>query len=680
MRRALAFVYCLLFLLNPKASASDTPYYSDRAEKAVKYYEDKIKDNKDDKINYFDLASVYKELGENRKAFELYREVLTQNETETRAHFELAKMYYFLGAYNYAEEEIEYFIRRGNVNWEVYYWLGCILKEQGRYEEARAAFNKSVDADGKKVITYLKLAELNRDAGNLDRAIAYYKTAIKKDRTYTEEITRKLAVLNEKKGNFVEAYKDWREAGDIDTKDGVAAGKAQQFLAYLPNVKTKLENYKHERQHQRNEYLPPDKLPVEGAGKIPAVEVGIMEDVNYIYFKSGSEFQVLDENKKLVFNGSSSKEYFIDSDKDGRRAYIGPVDGSAKPAVFKKKVFIIKDRQEATTAVYNVQYGEGFYWSEKTDTTYRGDFKVVLEHNALTLVNILNIEEYLYGVVPSEMPPSWNKEALKAQTVAARTYTFKHMDRHRADDFDVCAQQHCAVYKGVYGESEKTDRAVDETRGEVLSGSDYYMLDTFYSHCCGGHTTDINEAWGMKPIKSLEGVFDGRSQTFGQAQAWAFPLEPYYLEEWVRTLPDVYCRATGDNETSFRWIRYLDADTLEYYVNRRYKIGRIKDIKPVKRAKSGALVKMYIEGDKGRETVNFDSMRNILGQIRSNVIKWEYCRDAKGYIKDIYIYGAGWGHDIGMCQRGANGMAGNGSGYYEILYHYYPGSYIKKKY
>jgi SpoIID/LytB domain protein len=182
----------------------------------------------------------------------------------------------------------------------------------------------------------------------------------------------------------------------------------------------------------------------------------------------------------------------------------------------------------------------------------------------------------------------------------------------------------------------------------------------------------------MKGNKSLEGAFDAREQKW--AQEWNFPLDPFFLEEWVRTMPDVYCKATGSNETSFRWIRYLDADSLEYYVNKKYKIGRIKDLKPVKRAKSGALTKLYIEGDKGSTTVGFDSLRNILGKIRANVIKWEYRRDAKGFIKDIYIYGAGWGHGIGMCQRGANGMAEHGKAYNEILYHYFPGSYIKKKY
>ncbi len=320
-----------------------------------------------------------------------------------------------------------------------------------------------------------------------------------------------------------------------------------------------------------------------------------------------------------------------------------------------------------------MQYGAGFFWSGKKDTTYRGDFEILLRKKKLTVVNIINAEEYLYGVIPSEMPAYWPPEALKAQAVAARTYTFKHLGRHRKEGFDLCAQQHCAVYKGIGGEHEKTTSAVNATKGEVLYCRGK-VLDTFFSHCCGGHTQDVSEVWGMGKNSCLTGVYDADKKKM------SFPLRPFALEEWVRTIPDAYCRAGGSNEVSFRWIRYLTADDLEYFINRRYKIGRLKELKPVKRAKGGALVKIYIRGDCGARTVGFDAMRNILGKIRSNVVKWEYTKNSGGYIQSVYIYGAGWGHAVGMCQRGARGMAEQGKDYRKILKHYYPGSGIKVKY
>ena len=184
-----------------------------------------------------------------------------------------------------------------------------------------------------------------------------------------------------------------------------------------------------------------------------------------------------------------------------------------------------------------------------------------MNNKKLTLINNLNMEEYLYGVVPAEIPASWHREALKTQAVAARTYAFRHLNRHGSDHFDVCATQHCAVYKGLLGEHSNTSRAVDDTRGVVLYGSNGRLLSTFFSLSCGGRTQDVSEIWGSAKNKSLSGVFDGKRM--GAAAL----LSPFAMEEWVRTFPDTYCRIKGAGETSFRWIRYLNAQDLEYYMN-----------------------------------------------------------------------------------------------------------------
>ncbi len=675
MKRIL-LIFLFILLLANQYMASDNKYYSGDIENSIDYFEKQISENKNNIMNYFNLASVYKEFGENRKAFNLYKDILEINDRDPRVHFELAKMYYFLSAYNFAEEEINFFIRRNIVNWEIYYWLGCILLEQGKYEEAKNAFTKSLEIDDKKVITFIKLGELYQSMNNFDEAIKNYKIAIEKDKIYTEELSRKIAYLYEKQGDFAKSFVYWRKAGDIDTKDIEAANKIQQYTSTIPEIKEKTERYITQKKMKRLSYIPPDKPPVFNAEIIPIVEIGLLEKIKYIYFKSGCDFLFLNEKNEILFKGEKLKEYYIEVDDKAKRAYAGLVD--AEPVKIKEGEYYIKKKiNEATINIYNVQYGEGFYWSSSDDMTYRGNFKIIFKKNFLTLINQVNIEEYLYGVLPSEMPTHWDLEALKTQAVAARTYTFEHLGRHKKDGFDLCAQQHCAVYKGIYGENEKTNKAVDETRGEVLYGSNYKILQTFYSLSCGGHTTDIYDAWGFKLCSSLKGVLDGRNSLNNK---WVFPLSPFYLEEWVKLNPDVYCKVEGNYESFFRWIRYMDAEALSFYVKKKYDLGRIKEIKPVKRAKSGAIVKLYIEGEKGGKEIKFDTIRTILGKIRSNVIKWEYRKDAKGFIKDIYIYGAGWGHGIGMCQRGAYGMAKQGKKYNEILYHYFPGSYIKKTY
>jgi len=670
------FIPLVILLLANQSVSEDNKYYSDNVENSIEYYEKEITKNKNNVMNYFNLASVYKEFGENRGAINLYLDLLKINDRDPRVHFEIAKMHYFLGEYNSAEEEINFFMIGNIVNWEIYYYLGCILMEQGKFNEAKEAFLKSVELDDKKVVTFIKLAELYQNTNEYSEAIKNYKIAIEKDRIYTEELVRKIAYLYEKQGDLKNAFVYWRKAGDIDTNNVEAANKVQQYASTITEIKEKKEEYIAKKKTQRLSYVPPDKIPVFNAEIVPMVDIGLLEKIKYVYFKSGSDFLFLNEKDEMLFKGEKLKEYYIEVADNGQKAYMGEVDGKSV-VIGEGEYYVKKATNESTMSVYNVRYGGGFYWAYSDDTTYRGNFKIMFKKEFLTLINQINVEEYLYGVLPSEMPSNWDMEALKTQAVAARTYTFEHMGRHKKDGYDLCAQQHCAVYKGIYGENERTNKAVDETRGEILYGSNYKILQTFYSLSCGGHTTDVNDAWGFKLCSSLNGVFDGHDNLNGR---WDFPLSPFYLEEWVRSSPDVYCKTKGNNEASFRWIRYMDSEALEFYVNKKYDIGKIKEIKPVKRAKSGAIAKLFIEGEKGSKTVNFDAIRQIMGKIRSNVIKWEYRKDEKGFIKDVYIYGAGWGHGIGMCQSGTNGMAKEGKKYNEILYHYFPGSYIKKKY
>lgn len=662
----------LMFLLVPffsSASAAEK-YYSDSMESSISDFALEASLDSVNKIKHFELASVLKEFGRNKEALDAYRQITTTVENENRAGFEMAKAFYFTGDLINAEAEIKNLVFKNIVNWEVYYWWGCVLFESERFSEAGEKFDKAIEADPFKNITYIKLGQLFERTGDIDKAILNYKLAIKHDKTYTE-LNRKIARLYEQKKENISAYDYWRKVEDVDTKDETAIKKTAGFMLNIPFLQEKAREYVANKKLQRAQIVPPDRQGVTNSGNIAEIKVGLMEGVSSISLKCGSNFDFVNDRSESIFRGDKLTEYFFEFDKLKKEPFFS--DGKAK-VYFKRDMYINRYNPESTTTVYGVQYAEGFYWSEKKDTTYRGDFLIRYQDNGFTLINILNMEEYLYGVVPSEIPPTWAQETLKAQTVAARTYTFQHMNRHRKKGYDVCNQQHCAVYSGLNGEHKNTNKAVDDTRGQILYGSNYKILDTFYSHCCGGHTQDANEVWGLKKVESLGGVYDGKKKD------WDFPLSPFYLEEYVRTKPDAFCKASGEIETSFRWIRYLDADGLSYYLDKKGELGRIKEIKPIRRAKGGAMIKIYVAGDKGSKTLGFDSMRAALGKIRSNIIKWEYISGDDGYIKEIYIYGAGWGHGVGMCQRGLKGMAEDKQKYESMLYHYFPGSYIKNKY
>ncbi len=139
---------------------------------------------------------------------------------------------------------------------------------------------------------------------------------------------------------------------------------------------------------------------------------------------------------------------------------------------------------------------------------YRGKILVYLnDRGTLNLINEVEFEEYLRGVVPREMGPAIydNLDALKAQTVAARTYTLKNMGEFRDEGYDICATPRCQVYGGMESEHPLTDRAIAETAGLVLLWQ-RELVDALYSSTCGGHTEDVGTVFPLKSAPYLKGV------------------------------------------------------------------------------------------------------------------------------------------------------------------------------
>jgi stage II sporulation protein D len=139
---------------------------------------------------------------------------------------------------------------------------------------------------------------------------------------------------------------------------------------------------------------------------------------------------------------------------------------------------------------------------------YRGRILLYLnDRGTLNVVNELPLEDYLRGVVPRELGPEAypELEALKAQAVAARTYTVRNLGEFRQEGFDICATPRCQVYGGMDAEHPRSDRAVAESRGQVLLFHEQ-PIDALYSSTCGGHTEDVEVVFPLKREPYLRGV------------------------------------------------------------------------------------------------------------------------------------------------------------------------------
>jgi len=137
---------------------------------------------------------------------------------------------------------------------------------------------------------------------------------------------------------------------------------------------------------------------------------------------------------------------------------------------------------------------------------YRGTFELHNVMGKISIVNVINVEEYLYSVVPSEMPSSWEVEALKAQAIASRTYIYYYLLKQDTKSiFDADATTSFQVYKGITAEKKETTGAVDETRGVIMTYN-YEPILAYFHSTSGGKTADDKYVWKGADLPYLQGV------------------------------------------------------------------------------------------------------------------------------------------------------------------------------
>lgn len=276
--------------------------------------------------------------------------------------------------------------------------------------------------------------------------------------------------------------------------------------------------------------------------------------------------------------------------------------------------------------------------------SYAGKIFIEKSSGRFLVINRLDLETYLEGVIKNEMSVKWPLEALKAQTVLARTYAVKKIEQPRSEKYDLAATVEDQVYSGLRDQDPASLDAIKETEGEVLFYNSQ-LADVFYHSCCGGRTEAAEYVWGgygrtyLQPVKC-----DSCDQC------------PYYFWRYPET------GAISPQDL---------ADRLGFQGDAVSKI-EIIDMSPSQRA-----LKLKVELKSGRQTeISGSDFRLRLGRdlVRSTLFKIR--QEPDGFI----IFGSGSGHGVGLCQWGAKGMADQEKNYQEILERYFPGTKIKKIY
>ena len=275
---------------------------------------------------------------------------------------------------------------------------------------------------------------------------------------------------------------------------------------------------------------------------------------------------------------------------------------------------------------------------------YRGSLILRLDlGQTLTIVEEASIEEYLEGVLPHEMDPNWPLEALKAQAVVARTFTYANMGKFRKDGFDLTADTRSQVYKGMTSVNENVRAAVRQTRGEVL-GWKGKLLHVYYHACCGGATTDAGAAWGN----------DGE------------------VPRPLRGVRDPWCAASPH----MKWIVYFAwADLTAAISDRRMLNGPLKTLRIGAKDAAGYVRTFLAQSGGESVVVKAAELRGSLGAGEMKSVRIKRVNLLK---KGVEFLGGGSGHGVGLCQWGARLQAEKGRNYGKILKFYFPGSELSE--
>ena len=359
----------------------------------------------------------------------------------------------------------------------------------------------------------------------------------------------------------------------------------------------------------------------------PDVVMGAPNKVRVAILKDAKTFTLSVRGKYKIIDPTTGQEL-----NSGRRLRKSVVTATPNGIMIADQIYLV-DRLRILA-----QKDVSLYNKEKR-LRYRGQIDIVRDKkNKFLVINSLNIEDYVKGVLYHEVPHYWPLTAIKAQAVATRTYAAYQLSMRKKEPYDVTSDIYSQVYGGRSAERYRPKIAVNRTRGQVLTFNGA-ILPAYFHSTCGGHTENVGALW-EHDLSPLHGVKCG------------------------------FCVSSPH----YRWTKNFRSKDIQDKLNANgFKIGLIKKIEVLKKTNSGRVKSLKITTRDGKlATITGVRFREIIGP---NTLKSNYYDiEMKGYYFDLI--GRGWGHGVGMCQWGVYQMAKKRYKYTSILKHYYPDTRI----
>ncbi len=442
------------------------------------------------------------------------------------------------------------------------------------------------------------------------------------------------------------------------------------------------------------------------------------ENIRVLLMTSG--YQDYYHNKvKLTVSGdftisSKEKEH---SYKKGDIVTIEPGD----PLLSEGRITVQATEEDAKIQLLSLERSDGY-------PNYRGRIEISEGEQGLLIINELPLEEYLYAVIPSEMPTYYGLEALRVQAVCARSYAYKHLLANSLGTYGAHVDDSVSyqVYNNI-SENEDSILAVKDTYGKVIEYEGEVITAYYFSTSCG-HTSEAANVWSTNAnypylvgkLLYIDEDGDGADTSTTIADQYA----DLSTEEAFRSFLEEEELTTYDS--SFNWYRWkvtMKAKNLQKVIDeklsRRYnanpeliltrtgedengeavfesrpvdKIGELVDISVLKRESSGIISELLIEGSKYTVKVRTEyNIRALLAPTYDTVIRQDESevknlsllpsaffiidkKEKDEKISSITLTGGGYGHGVGMSQNGVKALADSGEGYEAILSYFYEGT------
>lgn len=355
---------------------------------------------------------------------------------------------------------------------------------------------------------------------------------------------------------------------------------------------------------------------------------------------------------------------------------------NAASTLFKDERIILTPQSEsARMEICSVERNYG-------TPVYAGRIEVVKDSGGLMIINELDLETYLYSVVPSEMPASYEMEALKAQAVCARSYAYRQILLNAYANYGAHVDDSVSyqVYNNLTTD-EKVIRAVNETAGQVLKFGDEVATTYYFSTSCGYTTNETIWKNGLEENSYISGKLLNDSM-----EKLSLREEAAFREFILNETHETYDRG----ESWYRWDMTVPVEQITETIRGMKDIGEVQNIEITERNEGGVVQKALLTGEKGELEIIYEHAIRVALNGKGQTIKRTHGKDAtggemlpsgffvvdkieeNGKVSAFRFRGGGFGHGAGMSQNGANHMAETGKTYEEILGLFYEGTTLSQ--